>query len=98
QLGVTPVVKYTALSIFVERFLPSISNNRGLARVGELVKFEACTEIIDALYETEETSVLYNSPHFVAASMLVAPYVITVPKQEHEFLFFLGVFMGEALQ
>ncbi|XP_026387366.1 cyclin-J18-like isoform X5 [Papaver somniferum] len=171
QLGVTPVVKYTALSIFVERFLPSIKNNnrslrkkhgdnwllqplrqcnlqllalvsvwvsskihdtrplsvqslkslgdvaikeqhyttrdfleaevvllqhlqvldfeigasnvayvfledflirlRKLARVGDLVKLEACMDIMDVLYETEETS--------------VASYVITVPKQEHEF-------------
>ncbi|XP_026379196.1 cyclin-J18-like isoform X3 [Papaver somniferum] len=185
QLGVTPVVKYTALSIFVERFLPSIKNNnrslrkkhgdnwllqplrqcnlqlfalvsvwvsskihdtrplsvqslkslgdvaikeqhyttrdfleaevvllqhlqvldfeigasnvayvfledflirlRKLARVGDLVKLKACMDIMDVLYETEETSVLYNSPDFLAAAILVASYVISVPKQEHEF-------------
>ncbi|KAI3909699.1 hypothetical protein MKW98_014116 [Papaver atlanticum] len=167
QLGVTPIVKYTSLSIFVERFLPSIKYNnrslrkkqgdnwllqplrlcnlqlfalvsvwvsskiqdtrplsvqslkslgdvaikeqhyttrdfleaevvlmqvldfeigasnvayvfledflirlRKLARVGDLVKLEACMDIMDVLYETEETSVLYNSPDFLAAAIL----------------------------
>ncbi|KAI3910079.1 hypothetical protein MKW92_015045, partial [Papaver armeniacum] len=32
QLGVTPVVKYTALSIFAERFLPSIKHNNRYLR------------------------------------------------------------------
>ncbi|KAI3889642.1 hypothetical protein MKX03_007664 [Papaver bracteatum] len=169
QLGVTPVVKYTALLIFVERFLPSIKYNnrslrkkhgdnwllqplrqcnlqlfalvsvwihdtrplsvqnlkslgdvaikeqhyttrdfleaevvlmqvldfeigasnvayvfledflirlRGLARVGDLVKLEACMDIMDLLYETEETSVLYNSPCFLAAAILACLFVI----------------------
>ncbi|XP_010271127.1 PREDICTED: cyclin-J18-like isoform X2 [Nelumbo nucifera] len=58
---------------------------RELARVGELVNFETCMNIMDLLYETEETSSLYASPCSLAASILVASYVITVPKQQWEF-------------
>ncbi|XP_043694798.1 cyclin-J18 isoform X2 [Telopea speciosissima] len=58
---------------------------RELARIGELVNFEACMDIMDLLYETEETSMLFNSPRSLAASVLVASYVITVPLQQLEF-------------
>ncbi|PSR90975.1 Cyclin-J18 like [Actinidia chinensis var. chinensis] len=58
---------------------------KGVARVGKLVNFEACMDIMDLLYEKEETSTLYNSPRYLAASILVASYVITVPKQRWEF-------------
>ncbi|KAF7808477.1 cyclin-J18 isoform X1 [Senna tora] len=58
---------------------------KGVAKVGELINFEACMEIMDLLYEREETSFLYSSPHSLAASILVASYVITVPKQKWEF-------------
>ncbi|XP_010271128.1 PREDICTED: cyclin-J18-like isoform X3 [Nelumbo nucifera] len=135
QLGVRPIVKYTALSLYAERFYPSLNNLkslgdeiigeqhftirdflesevvfmqvldfeigvsniaflfledlliqfRELARVGELVNFETCMNIMDLLYETEETSSLYASPCSLAASILVASYVITVPKQQWEF-------------
>jgi hypothetical protein len=44
---------------------------RGVAKVGELINFEACMEIMDLLYEKEETSFLYRSPHSLAASILV---------------------------
>ncbi|PWA79131.1 hypothetical protein CTI12_AA207820 [Artemisia annua] len=40
---------------------------------------------MDLLYEKEETSTLYSSPHSLAASILVASYVISVPKQRWEF-------------
>ncbi|PWA60371.1 cyclin-J18 [Artemisia annua] len=46
---------------------------------------EVCMDIMDLLYEKEETSTLYSSPHSLAASILVASYVISVPKQRWEF-------------
>ncbi|CAJ2674022.1 unnamed protein product [Trifolium pratense] len=58
---------------------------RGVAKVGELINFEACMEIMDLLYEKEETSFLYRSPHSLAASILVVSYLMTVPKQKWEF-------------
>ncbi|XP_065856925.1 cyclin-J18 isoform X2 [Euphorbia lathyris] len=58
---------------------------RGVAKVGELVDVEACMDIMDLLYEKEETTNLYSSPHALAASTLVASYVISVPKQRWEF-------------
>ncbi|OVA03027.1 hypothetical protein BVC80_7225g3 [Macleaya cordata] len=68
--------------LFLEDFLIQF---RELARVGELINLEACMDIMDLLYEIEETSVLYSSPHSLAAAILVASYVITVPKQQREF-------------
>ncbi|KAL3814534.1 hypothetical protein ACJIZ3_015802 [Penstemon smallii] len=56
-----------------------------VARVGEHVDFEACMDIMDLLYEKEVMPVLYSSPCFKAASILVAAYVITVPAQRWEF-------------
>lgn len=58
---------------------------KGIATVGKLVNFEACMDIMDLLYEKDQTSALYNSPKYLAASVLVASYVITVPKQRWEF-------------
>ncbi|KAI5397261.1 hypothetical protein KIW84_063182, partial [Lathyrus oleraceus] len=58
---------------------------KGVAKVGELISFEACMEIMDLLYEKEETSFLYRSPHSLAASILVVSYLMTVPKQKWEF-------------
>ncbi|XP_058183050.1 cyclin-J18 isoform X1 [Rhododendron vialii] len=57
----------------------------GVARVGQLVNVEASMDIMDLLYEKEETSLLYYSPRNLAASILVATYVVTVPKQKWEF-------------
>lgn len=42
-------------------------------------------DLMDLLYEKEKTAILYSSPHSLAASILVASYVITVPRQELEF-------------
>ncbi|XP_065635365.1 cyclin-J18 [Quercus suber] len=56
-----------------------------VAKLGEVLNFEACIDIMDLLYERDETSVLYSSPRSLAASVLVASYVITVPKQRQEF-------------
>ncbi|GMY18128.1 cyclin-J18 isoform X1 [Fagus crenata] len=58
---------------------------KGVAKLGEVLNFEACMDIMDLLYEKDETSVLYSSPRSLAASVLVASYVITVPKQRWEF-------------
>lgn len=58
---------------------------KGVAKVGEVLDFEACMDIMDLLYEKEETSIRYSSPCSLAASILVASYVITVPKQRWEF-------------
>lgn len=44
---------------------------RAVAQVGEHVKFEACMDVMDLLYENEETSVLYSSPEALAASVVV---------------------------
>ncbi|KAL6495119.1 hypothetical protein OROGR_030801 [Orobanche gracilis] len=42
-----------------------------VARVGEHVKYEACMDILDLLYECEEmTSLLQSSPQALAASIL----------------------------
>ncbi|XP_050231490.1 cyclin-J18 [Mercurialis annua] len=70
----------------VFKFLEDLLDQfREVAKVGELVKFEACMDIMDLLYEKEETSILYSSPYSLAASILVASYVITVPNRRWKF-------------
>ncbi|XP_056864594.1 cyclin-J18 isoform X3 [Raphanus sativus] len=56
-----------------------------VAKVGELLDFEACMDMMDLLYMKEETSVLYRSSTSLAASILVSSYIITVPKQQWDF-------------
>ncbi|TKY69059.1 Cyclin-J18 protein [Spatholobus suberectus] len=63
---------------------------KGVAKVGELISIEACMEIMDLLYEKEEMSFLFRSPHSLAASVLVVSYVMTVPKQNGSFRFLHG--------
>ncbi|XP_010500750.1 PREDICTED: cyclin-J18-like isoform X2 [Camelina sativa] len=41
-----------------------------VAKVGELLNFEACMDMMDLLYEIEETSLLYQSSTSLAASIL----------------------------
>ncbi|XP_019459750.1 PREDICTED: cyclin-J18 isoform X3 [Lupinus angustifolius] len=53
--------------LFLEEIWTQI---KGVAKVGELINFEACMEVMDLLYEKEETSLLYRSPHSLAASIL----------------------------
>ncbi|CAN1839255.1 Os03g0237900 [Linum perenne] len=139
QLQVIPIVKYTALSFFADRFLPYLFRSQkskkklnwllqpiresslqlfalvslwisskaidheigakntifvffedlfhqfqGVSKFGELLNFEACMDIIDLLYE-KESWILSCSPCSLAASTLVASYLITVPKQKWEF-------------
>ncbi|PON31911.1 Cyclin [Parasponia andersonii] len=68
--------------VFLEELLLQL---REVAKVGDLVNFEACMDVMDLLYEKEETSAEHCSPRSLAASTLVASYVITVPKQRWEF-------------
>ncbi|XP_071704470.1 cyclin-J18 [Rutidosis leptorrhynchoides] len=56
-----------------------------VATVGDHLKFEVGMDIMDLLYEKEETSALYSSPNSLAASIMVVLYVIMVPKQRWEF-------------
>ncbi|KAF8683477.1 hypothetical protein HU200_044384 [Digitaria exilis] len=58
---------------------------REISKLGDLLDMDVCMEILDILYETEDTSLLFNSPCSLAASTLVAAYVISVPKQAWEF-------------
>ncbi|XP_022998535.1 cyclin-J18 isoform X2 [Cucurbita maxima] len=68
--------------VFLEELLIQFKE---VAKVGELVNWEACMDVMDLLYEKEETSVSYSSPRSLAAAILVASYLITVPVQEWEF-------------
>ncbi|KAI3700125.1 hypothetical protein L2E82_44742 [Cichorium intybus] len=73
-------------SDIVYRFLEDLLIQlKEVATIGENIDFQVCMDIMDLLYEKEETSTLYNSRHSLAASILVASYVITVPKQTWEF-------------
>ncbi|GJY60692.1 cyclin-J18 isoform X1 [Tanacetum coccineum] len=73
-------------SDIVYRFLEDLLIQlKEVATVGDHLNIEVCMDIMDLLYEKEETSTLYSSPHSLAASILVASYVITVPKQRWEF-------------
>ncbi|RZB41755.1 Cyclin-J18-like, partial [Glycine soja] len=56
-----------------------------VAKVGELISIETCMEIMDLLYEKDEMSFLFRSPHSLSASILVASYVMAVPKQKWGF-------------
>lgn len=67
-------------------FLEELYNQfKEVAKVGEMVSFEACMDVMDLLYEKKETSLLFTSPCSLAASILVTSYVVTVPKQQWEF-------------
>ncbi|XP_078444824.1 cyclin J18 isoform X2 [Wolffia australiana] len=68
--------------IFLEEFLIQF---RAISRAGELVSCQACMDIMDLLYETEEIALLYSQPHLLAAVILVTSYVLTVPRQSWEF-------------
>lgn len=58
---------------------------REISKLGDLLDLDVCMEILDILYENEDTSLLFNSPLSLAASTLVAAYAISVPKQTWEF-------------
>ncbi|KAL6867529.1 hypothetical protein ACP4OV_015553 [Aristida adscensionis] len=58
---------------------------REISKLGDRLDLDVCMEILDILYETEDTTLLFNSPCCLAASTLVVAYVISVPKQIWEF-------------
>lgn len=47
------------------------SSIREVAKVGDYLNFEACMDMMDLLYEKEETSLLYQYSKSLAASILV---------------------------
>lgn len=51
---------------------------RGVAKVGEVLDFEACMDIMDLLYEREETSIRYSSPCSLAASILACSFFFVI--------------------
>ncbi|CAM8947491.1 unnamed protein product [Rhodiola kirilowii] len=59
-----------------------------ISKIGEMVNFEVCMDIMDLVYEK---GTRYSDPVIFAASILasalalIASYLITVPKQRHEF-------------
>lgn len=57
--------------LLVSNSLTILSTSREVAKVGELLDFEACMDMMDLLYMKEETSVLYRSSTSLAASILV---------------------------
>ncbi|KAL9298540.1 Cyclin-J18 [Arabidopsis thaliana] len=71
-------IAYTLLEDLLIQF-------KEVAKVGEQLNFEACMDMMDLLYEKEDTSLLYQSSKSLAASILVSSYIITVPKQQYEF-------------
>ncbi|XP_010692840.1 cyclin-J18 [Beta vulgaris subsp. vulgaris] len=57
-----------------------------VAKVGEMVSFEACCDVMDLIYESDDISRMFvESPVYLAAGVLVAVYSMTVPKQRCEF-------------
>ncbi|KAF5960028.1 hypothetical protein HYC85_001237 [Camellia sinensis] len=51
---------------------------KGIATVGKLVNFEACKDIMDLLYEKDQTSALYNSPKYLAALILACAFTFLI--------------------
>ncbi|XP_042983050.1 cyclin-J18 isoform X5 [Carya illinoinensis] len=70
---------------------------KGIAKVGELLNFEACMDIMDLVYEKEETSLLHSS-RSLAASILACFSIyfrllhtsLQSLKRSGSFQFFLG--------
>ncbi|XP_019176543.1 PREDICTED: cyclin-J18 [Ipomoea nil] len=87
ELLLMQVLKFEiGVSNIAYRFLEDlVIQLKDVARVGEHMNFEACMDIMDLLYEKEEFLDLFNTSNCLAASILVATYVITVPVQRWEF-------------
>lgn len=59
---------------------------RAVAKVGEMVSFETCLDVLDLVYENEGISRLFvESAVCICAGIVVASFVISVPKQRWEF-------------
>ncbi|XP_074265295.1 cyclin-J18-like, partial [Silene latifolia] len=57
-----------------------------VARVAEMVRVEVCIDVMDVLYESEAISRLFvEAPVCLAAAIVAASFVITVPKRSCEF-------------
>ena len=53
--------------------------DREISKLGDLVNMDVCMEILDILYETEDTSWLLNFAYPLAASTLVCPLNAACP-------------------
>ncbi|XP_049936120.1 cyclin-J18, partial [Nymphaea colorata] len=71
---------------------------REIAKVGDSLKLSVCMDIMDLLYEDEGTSLHHYSPRSLAASILIAAYVLTIPRQPWEFPVFPWVMSMDAYQ
>ncbi|KNA18271.1 hypothetical protein SOVF_072280 [Spinacia oleracea] len=57
-----------------------------VARVGEMVSFQVCCDVMDLIYENDDISRMFvESPVYLAAAVVVAVYAMTVPKKMCEF-------------
>ncbi|KAK9740134.1 hypothetical protein RND81_03G014000 [Saponaria officinalis] len=57
-----------------------------VARVAEMVSFEACLDVMDLAYECEAVSRFYvEKPVCLVAAVVAVAFVVTVPKQKCEF-------------
>uniref|UniRef100_A0A803MXE9 Uncharacterized protein n=1 Tax=Chenopodium quinoa TaxID=63459 RepID=A0A803MXE9_CHEQI len=57
-----------------------------VAKIGEMVSFEVCCDVMDLMYESDKISRMFvESPVYLAAAIVVAVYAMTVPKQQCEF-------------
>jgi hypothetical protein len=56
---------------------------RGVAKIGEVLDFEACLDIMDLLYEKEETSIRYSSPCSLAASILACLFFVILNSNKY---------------
>ncbi|KAG4116229.1 hypothetical protein ERO13_D12G157000v2 [Gossypium hirsutum] len=75
QLRASPIVKYSALSLFADRFLPSLTTLIKMRnKIGSWL-----------LRSMEESNLQLFSLISIWISSKVASYVVTVPKQQWEF-------------
>jgi len=65
--------------LLLSNSLTIFSSIREVAKVGEQLNFEACMDMMDLLYEKEDTSLLYQSSKSLAASILVNLFALHYP-------------------
>lgn len=53
--------------------------DREISKLGDLLSMDVCMEILDVLYETEDTSWLFDFPCPLAASTLVCSLNVAFP-------------------
>ncbi|KAK4352121.1 hypothetical protein RND71_027639 [Anisodus tanguticus] len=93
ELVLMQVIKFKigTLNIAFRLFEDLLTKLSEVARVGEQLSIEACMDIMDLLYEKGDISSFNCSSYHLAASIVVAAYVITVPVQKSEFPILLWV-------